>query len=111
MRVSALEGVKMEDKTKTDRLEDLKVNLQDAEQELEDLENGNKEDEYDEWLDDIHEPYKIGVCEFYASKVLSELDPIAYNCGYGDYVESERESYQQTIDDIKEEIEDLKVEK
>lgn len=46
------------------------------------------EDTYDEFLDEGTEPYKIGCCTFYASQVLKECDPIAYNCGLGDYENS-----------------------
>ena len=47
------------------------------------------ESSYDDVLDDMYPPYEIGCCTFYASSVLKQLDPIAYNCGIDDFVDSE----------------------
>lgn len=42
------------------------------------------ERDYDEWLDEIYEPYEI--CgTFYASDVLKNCDPIMYETGKSDY--------------------------
>ena len=101
------EGEKMNEETKK-QLEELQEQLEEAEQELKDLEDGNKEADYDEWLDEINEPYTIGCCSFYASEVLSKIDPIAYSCGYADFVDSERDSYEERINDLKSDIEELK---
>lgn len=57
------------------------------------------EDAYDEWLDEVYEPYVIGCCTFYASQVLSECDKIAYDCGLEDYISS-------SLDDAKFELEE-----
>ena len=43
------------------------------------------DEEYDEFLDDCYGPFEIGGIKFYASRVLAELDPIAYSCGKYDY--------------------------
>lgn len=42
------------------------------------------EEEYDELLDDIYSPIEIGNLVFNPSRVLKELDPIAYRCGMAD---------------------------
>lgn len=47
------------------------------------------EESYDDVLDDMYPPYEIGCCTFYASSVLRQLDPVAYNCGIDDFVDSE----------------------
>lgn len=47
------------------------------------------EEHYDDTLDECYPPYKIGCCTFYASRVLKELDPIAYRCGISDFVDAE----------------------
>lgn len=44
---------------------------------------------YDAMLDECHEPMKIGYMSFSASEVLSECDPIAYRCGFNDWLDSE----------------------
>jgi len=46
------------------------------------------EDQYDEMLDE-QGPVKIGNLEFSPSRILYELDPIAYSCGLSDIQEYE----------------------
>ena len=46
---------------------------------------------YDEMLDEIYGTFKIGVCEFSASLILKELDPIAYETGLFEYEDEEEE--------------------
>jgi hypothetical protein len=43
---------------------------------------------YDEMLDELHSPIIIGGIEFDPSRVLKELDPIAYQCGFNDWLDS-----------------------
>jgi len=50
-------------------------------------ENGH--DFYDDALDDCYPVINIGCCEFFPSYVLKECDPIAYKCGYDDYIDGE----------------------
>ena len=45
------------------------------------------EEMYDDMIDEIYGEVKVGVT-FNASRVLKELDPIAYRCGFSDYVDS-----------------------
>ena len=49
-------------------------------------------DAYAEWLDEVY-PDPVEACgmNFTASRVLQELDPVAFRCGLGDY-ESEIQS-------------------
>jgi hypothetical protein len=44
---------------------------------------------YDDMIDECYGEFKIGVCTFSASRILRELDPIAYECGYYDWFDSE----------------------
>lgn len=44
---------------------------------------------YDEMLDEVHDTVRIGCCTFDPSRILSELDPIAYRCGLSDFVDAE----------------------
>ena len=46
------------------------------------------DDEYDEFLDYRYGYFTIGYIKFDASRILSELDPIAYSCGKSDYEDS-----------------------
>lgn len=53
--------------------------------------------EYDDFLDETYGNIQIGCCTFSPSRVLSELDPIAYRCGFSDWLDSEglTEEYEQ----------------
>ncbi len=43
---------------------------------------------YDDFLDEIYGEINVGVT-LSASKVLSECDPIAYRCGFNDWLDAE----------------------
>jgi len=60
---------------------------------------------FDQWLDEIGEPCKVGTLEYSQSIVLKECDPIAYRvCFTDDYQESMRENIEI---DVRAEIEAL----
>ena len=40
---------------------------------------------FDEYLDDSTEPISIGYGKFYASDILKNCDPIAYDLGLGEF--------------------------
>lgn len=54
--------------------------LSDLIDELSDDEEG-----YDDWLDEIYGEVTMGSHSWSPSKVLQEMDPIAYRCGIDDY--------------------------
>ena len=87
-----------------ERIEEIKEELEELKDKKEALEDGDEYDAYDDWLDDMQEPYKIGVCEFYPSQILKECDPIAYNCGYNDFIDSELSDIEYRIDELEEEL-------
>jgi len=43
---------------------------------------------YNEMLDELYSPISIVGIEFDPSRVLKELDPIAYQCGFNDWLDS-----------------------
>ena len=43
---------------------------------------------YDEMLDDCEGPVELCGMTYSASHVLREVDPVAYRCGFNDYVDS-----------------------
>lgn len=45
-------------------------------------------EEYRNLLDEIYAEVHIVGCSFEPSKILEELDPIAFRCGYLDYANS-----------------------
>lgn len=42
---------------------------------------------YDEMLDACHEAVKIGNLTYSPAQVLKEVDPIAYRCGFADFLD------------------------
>ena len=61
-------------------------------------------------LDDIHETVKIGSLEYAPSYVLEEVDPIAFNQGWLEYVDAEEMDeygeYYTRKEDLQEKIEE-----
>jgi len=49
-------------------------------------------DLYDEMLD-CEGTVKVGGLDFYPSRIIEELDPIAYRCGYSDWLDAQREQW------------------
>ena len=47
------------------------------------------EEAYDDMLDEVSGPVRIGSLEFSASRVLREMDPIAYRVGLHEFIDSE----------------------
>lgn len=47
------------------------------------------EENYDEMLDDVYGPVSIAGCDYDTSRVLKEVDPIAYRVGFSDYTGSD----------------------
>lgn len=47
------------------------------------------EQSFDDMLDEITGPVKVGGLEFVASRVLREMDPTAYRVGLHDYIDGE----------------------
>lgn len=79
-------------------IDDERVNEKDFWETLEEEVNYYVENNYDDILDEIYEPYKIGCCTFYASQILKECDPIAYNCGISDEQSARYEDFKYDIE-------------
>jgi len=74
----------------------------------------DQEEYFDDILDDVYGEIDVGV-KFYPSRVLKELDPIAYRCGLNNYMDSVRENFyeldeeyysQDEVTEIKQDMED-----
>lgn len=86
-----------------------------------DLDEYDYTEQYKDFIDEITEPVEIMGMSFTASRILEELDPIAFACGLSDYVDSlditNNDTYQQLeelieelesqIDDIESQIDEL----
>jgi hypothetical protein len=58
-------------------------------EELEGVNDQDLHDRYDEMLDECNPTVRICGMEYSPSRVLREIDPTAYNCGFNDYVDAE----------------------
>ena len=45
-------------------------------------------EQYDDMLNEVYPTFKIGYMEYYASDIWKAVDPIAYELGFQDFVES-----------------------
>jgi hypothetical protein len=75
------------------------------------IDEDKHDDKYDEWLDEIYGEIMIGNISFLPSRILKELDPIAYRCGFSDYIDSldieDDEEYQELQTELEEAKEEL----
>lgn len=55
----------------------------------EELTDDELESRYDDWLDEISSEVTIGSLTYSASRVLKEVDPIAYRVGLSEYTDFE----------------------
>jgi predicted nucleic acid-binding Zn-ribbon protein len=91
----------------------LKKQIADLENKIDNFEiDEDKYDEnYDEWLDEVYGEIMIGNISFLPSRILKELDPIAYRCGFSDYIDSldieDDEEYQELQTELEEAKEEL----
>ena len=68
-----------------------------VEEQLENLSH----DDFDDWLDELGEPCKVGTLEYSQSQVLKQCDPIAYRvCFSDDYCESMRDEIEDQGRDL-----------
>tara|TARA_R110000772_G_scaffold89822_1_gene185875 strand:- start:574 stop:924 length:351 start_codon:yes stop_codon:yes gene_type:complete len=96
-------------------IETVNIQIADKQQEIDtfELDEWDYADNYDDMLNECHE----GVFGLLPCRILSECDPIAYNVGLSDYVDSldveDMEEYQNLKEELVElesELEDLEEE-
>lgn len=59
-------------------------------------------DEFEEWLDEIYDPYEVGYLTVYAGEVTRQMDPIAFRVGLSDYIDarmSDGELFEDPLDE------------
>lgn len=59
-------------------------------------------DKYDEWLDEVLEPWTTGTLTFYPSQILRNCDPVAYRVGYSEYMNFEIEDLRYDLERMSE---------
>lgn len=62
---------------------------EDSEEESSAISEQDALERFDHFLDAIHETVKCGQLEWDMSRVLKEMDPTAYRCGFSDWLDSE----------------------
>ena len=68
------------------------------------------ENAYVEFLDECHGEVTIGYLSWPASKILKEMDPIAFRCGLNDWLDSVLSEYPERFEsytELQEELEEL----
>ena len=93
-------------------LEEMECDLEDIEEEEEtfELDPNDFEEQYCEMLDSEGTVDVWGM-KFDPSRILKELDPTAFNCGLGDYVDSLDNDASKEYKDIQERLEEAEQEK
>ena len=78
------------------------------------LDPDDYEDQFDEYLDESIPEIEIVCLTYSPSRVLKNVDPVAYRCGLNDFVNSldvedsdEYKALQEEIDQLQSDIEDL----
>lgn len=65
-------------------IDEEEVSQEEFDSRLEEEVSNYVDEHYDEIIDECYPEVEIGVCRFYASQILRELDPVAYSCGVSD---------------------------
>lgn len=75
------------------------VSEQEFRDELENSIRTEVEEHYDDMLDELYPEVQIGFSTFYASQILKECDPIAYNLGMDDFINADLEAALNDFED------------
>lgn len=93
--------MEQEDKERIEEIEEEITELEARKEEV-----NNDYDSYDEMIDDLGD-VNIGSLSYSASHVLKNIDEIAYNCGFSDYIDEELSNIEGEIDDLNDELKEL----
>lgn len=86
-----METITEEQKVTSDNIESLIDKEVEAKLEL------IEESEYDDMLDECTPMVQIGTLEYSPSQVLKAVDEVAYELGFGEYVDSRREEVESWV--------------
>lgn len=99
-----IEEIEDEIQEKTDKIQALK-------DEIDNIEGGSLEDEFNDMLDECNQEAKIGSLTYSPSDVLKNCDETAYNIGYGEYTDEKISDINDSISELEDEIAELDEEK
>lgn len=94
--------------TLKDQLTEKETELQELKDQLNSLENLENEDQFDDFLNDTHEPYVIVGCSYDPSRILKEVDPVNYRQCFLEFNDNEITEIESKIKELQEEITSLK---
>ena len=113
---NSIELLRAEVEMKEQEIRKMQAQITDKEKQQEqiELDPDGYEDQFDEMLDDSIPEIEIGCLTYSPSRVLKNVDPVAYRCSLNDFVDSldvedsdEYKALQSEIDDIQDEIDQL----
>ena len=95
-----------------DKIETIKNQIIDLQNRIDNFEVSDhiNESDYDDYIDEINGDVEILGMSYSASRVLQEIDPIAYRCGLSDYADTLDPSDFDEYNDMLEELEELELE-
>jgi hypothetical protein len=88
-------------------IEELKEKISDKEDEIKILEANENEDEYDEYLDDVFGDCEVAGMKMQTSRVLKEMDEVAYNQGMSEFNDNKISELHDELNDLKSDLKDL----
>jgi hypothetical protein len=91
----------------TEERQEILDKIENLKEEVENLENGDNEKEYIEYLNDSQESYKIGYLEFFAGDILKNCDEVAFRCSLNDYNDSRITDINDEIENLQEELSEI----
>lgn len=92
------------------KIETLESQIDELQHKVDNFEVEVSEEDYDNFLDDIHGDVSICGYDYSASEALKSIDPVAYRCGKNDYEANFDLDDCQEYQDLVEELENLKTE-
>lgn len=116
---NSIELLRAEVEMKEHEIRKIKALIADKEKQQEqiELDPDDYEDQFDDMLDESIPEIEIGCLTYSPSRVLKNVDSVAYRCGLVDYIDSldvedsdEYRELQEEIDQLKSDIEDLESE-
>ena len=91
------------DEESQDRVDEIVERVTEIEERLETIEGDDNEAEYDEMIDECTEDIVIFGMTYSPSRVLKEIDPIAYRCGITDYNDEELSELENELEELEDE--------
>jgi chromosome segregation ATPase len=87
------------------RADEIELEIAELRETKKEFEHGYYYDEYNEFLNEIHgDTVKIAGLEYDTAQTLEAIDPVAYRCGYDDYIDSEITRIDDEIEELEGEL-------